>query len=132
MNREESSTRLSQDLYKKWGSEVLSKGWTSTPNLLLKHAGDLKLDPTETLALIHLMRFWWKPEDLPFPSISKTSEEMGVTRKTLSKKFSSLKEKGFIREVKVPGHAAKYSLDGLIAKLNELQSASSASNRHHV
>src|SRR5690606_20669895 len=95
--------RDEKDLYRKWGAKVLSGGWTSTPNLLLKNSGKLGLDPTETLALINLIRYWWKQEELPYPSISKTSEEMGVTRKTLSKKFSSLKKKGLIQEVKAPG-----------------------------
>lgn len=113
--------RDEQDLYRKWGRPILSKGWTSTPNLLLKHAGKMGLDPTETLALIHLIRFWWKPENLPFPSITKTSEEMGVTRKTLSKKFASLKEKGFIQEVKGTNGVTKYSLDGLIQKLKDMK-----------
>jgi len=113
-------SRDDRDLYKKWGNKVLAKGWTSVPNLLLRNASVLRLDPTETLTLIYLMRFWWKPGDLPYPSISKTSEEMGVTRKTLSKKFSSLKEKGLITEISAPGQPTKYSLDGLIARLSEL------------
>jgi DNA-binding MarR family transcriptional regulator len=120
MESTEKTVRDGQDLYRKWGKAILSKGWTSTPNLLLKHAGKMGLDPTETLALIHLVRFWWKPENLPFPSITKTSEEMGVTRKTLSKKFASLKEKGLIQEVKGANGVTKYSLDGLIQKLKEL------------
>lgn len=119
MEVKDTTSRDGQDLYQKWGRAVLSKGWTSTPNLLLKHAGRMGLDPTETLTLIHLMRFWWKPENLPFPSITKTSEEMGVTRKTLSKKFASLKEKGFIHEVKGPRGVTKYSLEGLIQKLKD-------------
>lgn len=109
-----------KDLYRKWGVQVLSQGWTSVPNVLLKNAGKLGLDPTETLTLIYLTRFWWKAEDMPFPSISKTCEEMGITRKTLSKKFSSLKEKGFIAEVKEPGQAMKYRMDGLLEKLKEV------------
>lgn len=122
MENVKAPSKADTDLYKKWGVKALSGGWTSIPSLLLKNAGKLGLDPTETLTLIYLARFWWKAEDLPFPSISKTSEEMGVTRKTLSKKFSSLKEKGFIREVKGIGEATKYSLDGLIQKLNDLSS----------
>jgi len=120
MEKAKAQPKADTDLYKKWGREALSGGWTSVPSLLLKNAGKLGLDPTETLTLIYLVRFWWKAEDLPFPSISKTSEEMGVTRKTLSKKFSSLKEKGFIHEVKSTGEITKYSLDGLIRKLEEL------------
>jgi len=119
------STELEQlddrDMYKKWGRGIMKSGWTSVPNILLKNAANLKLDPTETLTLVYLIRFWWKAEDHPFPSISKTSKEMGVTRKTLSKKFASLKEKGLILEIKQPGKATKYSLSGLLVKLNEIE-----------
>jgi len=118
-----SETKNDQDLYKKWGPETLSKGWTSVPNLLLKHAGTLNLDPTETLTLIYLMRFWWKPENLPYPSISKTCIEMGVSRKTLSTKFSSLKKKGLISDVKENGQPLRYSLQGLIKRLAELKNS---------
>jgi DNA-binding MarR family transcriptional regulator len=107
-----SPENTSYGLEEKWGKVTLDAGWTSVPNALLKYAGELKLDPTETLVLIYLMRFWWKVEDLPYPSISKTSEEMGVSRKTMTKKFASLQEKGFITKVKQGGRT-KFSLGGL-------------------
>lgn len=102
----------------KWGGVVLDAGWTGVPNALLKYAGALGLDPGETLTLIYLMRFWWRTEDLPYPSISKTSLEMGVSRKTMTKKFASLKEKGYIAAVK-QGGKTKFSLDGLKKALAE-------------
>lgn len=104
----------------KWGNEVTEAGWTNVPNTLLKNAYRLKLDPTETLTLIYLMRFWWKSSDMPYPSISKTSIEMGVTRKTMAKKFASLQEKGLIELVKDKGRR-KFSLDGLREKLDYLE-----------
>lgn len=104
----------------KWGDEVTRAGWTNVPNTLLKNAYRLKLDPTETLTLIYLMRFWWKSSDMPYPSISKTSIEMGVTRKTMAKKFASLQAKGLIELVKDRGRR-KFSLDGLRAKLDYLE-----------
>lgn len=102
----------SSAMIEKWGHGVLDAGWTGVPNALLRYAGELKLDPTETLVLIYLMRFWWKTEDLPYPSITKTSLEMGVSRKTMTKKFASLKEKGYITPVKQGGRT-KFSLAGL-------------------
>lgn len=99
-------------IQEKWGYAALDAGWTTVPNALLKYAGALDLDPTETLVLIYLMRFWWKTSDLPYPSISRTSIEMGVSRKTMTKKFASLREKGFIKLVK-QGGKNKFSLEGL-------------------
>jgi hypothetical protein len=108
----------SSGMQDKWGKTVLDAGWTGIPNALLKYAGPLGLDPAETLTLFYLMRFWWKTEDLPYPSISKTSLEMGVSRKTMTKKFASLREKGYISLVKQGGRT-KFSLDGLKKALAE-------------
>lgn len=105
----------------KWGSAILDDGWTAIPNKLLKNAAQLDLDPTETLTLIYLVRFWWTADEMPYPSISKTSEQMGVTRKTLGKKFASLEDKGLIKLVETGGKRS-YSLSGLkdaLAKLTE-------------
>lgn len=104
----------------KWGDAVTDAGWTNVPNTLLKNAYRLKLDPTETLTLIYLLRFWWKSNDMPYPSISKTSIEMGVTRKTMAKKFASLQEKGLIELIKHQGRR-KFSLDGLRKRLDYLE-----------
>lgn len=105
----------------KWGSDILDDGWTSIPNKLLKNAALLHLDPTETLTLIYLVRFWWTADEMPYPSINKTSEQMGVTRKTLGKKFASLEEKGLIKLVETGGKRY-YALNGLrdtLAKIKE-------------
>lgn len=104
----------------KWGEQVTYAGWTNVPNTLLKNAYRLNLDPTETLTLIYLMRFWWRSSDMPYPSISKTSIEMGVTRKTMTKKFASLQAKGMIELVKDKGKR-KFSLNGLRDKLDYLE-----------
>lgn len=104
----------------KWGPNVTDSGWTNVPNTLLKNAYRLKLDPAETLTLIYLMRFWWKSNDMPYPSISKTSIEMGITRKTMAKKFASLQEKGLIELVKHKGRR-KFSMKGLQEKLDYLE-----------
>ena len=103
----------------KWG-HALEEGWTGVPNALLKNASKLGIDPTETLALIHLLRFWWTVNEMPYPSISKTSEEMGVTRKTLAKKMASLEEKGLIK-LDTSGSRRRYSLDGLRKALLNLK-----------
>lgn len=117
---EKTSLDSAASMHSKWGSAVTEAGWTNVPNTLLKNAYRLKLDPTETLTLIYLLRFWWKTSDMPYPSISKTSVEMGVTRKTMAKKFASLQEKGLIELVKHNGRR-KFSLDGLRKQLDYLE-----------
>lgn len=104
-------------LYSKWGAKTIAEGWTSVPNALLKRAGQLGLDTGELLTLIYLMRFWWTADSMPFPSISKTAIEMGVSKKTLDKKFASLIEKGLLEAIVVKDKPTKYSLQGLVRAL---------------
>jgi len=120
MAREKTILDNESSMVSKWGLNVVESGWTNVPNTLLKNAYRLKLDPSETLTLIYLMRFWWKSSDMPYPSISKTSVEMGITRKTMAKKFASLQEKGLIELVKHQGRR-KFSLKGLQEKLEYLE-----------
>jgi DNA-binding transcriptional ArsR family regulator len=57
---------------------------------------------------------------MPYPSISKTSQQMGVTRKTLGKKFASLEDKGLIRLIE-KGGKRYYALNGLTDALTRLE-----------
>jgi len=112
------------NLVAKWGEDTLMKhgGWTAVPNALIRNSGRLGLDPTETLVLIYLTSYWWNVDSLPYPSISKASEGLGVTRKTMTKKFASLQEKGFIKLV-TDDRRRRFSLEGLRVKLNSLTAA---------
>lgn len=113
------------ELYEKWGEIIkgYGGGFTAIPNLILKKQGELELKPSELNVLMNLIRFWWSPENLPFPDIEKMAVEMGVSERTLYRSVSSLEEKGFIKRIQTEGKPTKYDLAGLIEKLKVIKNA---------
>jgi DNA-binding transcriptional ArsR family regulator len=103
-----------------WGSAVAREGWTSIPNSLLKKAHQLDLDSAELVLITYLLRFWWKREKLPFPSIEKIAQESGISRRTLDRKVASLTEKGLLEVNRERGETPSYDLRSLVARVREL------------
>jgi predicted transcriptional regulator len=116
---------FTDQLNAKWGEIIkgYSGGWTAVPNLILKKQGKLGLKALELNVLINLIRFWWSPENAPFPSPEKMAEEMGVSGRTIYRTISSLEENGFINRVQEDGKATRYELIGLVEKLKEIKNA---------
>lgn len=103
-----------------WGPAIAREGWTSIPNSLLKKAHQLDLDAAELVLIAYLLRFWWKREKLPFPSMEKIAQESGISRRTLDRKVTSLTEKGLLEAKRERGETTSYDLRGLVTKVREL------------
>jgi DNA replication protein DnaD len=119
------NTKFNAELEAKWGEIIkgYSGGWTAVPNLLLKKQGELGLKALELNVLINLIRFWWSPENAPFPSTERMAQEMGVSERTIYRAISSLEENGFINRVQEDSKATKYELIGLVEKLKKIKLA---------
>jgi len=117
--------RLSTDLHAKWGDIIIGTngGWTAIPNLMLKKQGELGLKAIELVVVINLVRFWWEPENLPFPDLEKMAIEMGTSGRTIYRAITSLEEKGFIEKIQLEGKPTKYDLAGLLERLKEIKNA---------
>lgn len=113
------NTKNIVELDLKWQGIIKGHGWTAVPNLLLKKQCELKLKAIELNVLLNLIRFWWNPDDAPFPSLEKMAIEMGVSDRTVYRAFSSLEENGFIKRIQEDGKT-KYELQGLVNKLKAL------------
>lgn len=113
------------DLELKWGGVTTGREgrWTAVPNLLLKKQGELQLKAIELNVLINLIRFWWTPDNAPFPSLEKMAIEMGVSDRTVYRTISSLEENGFIQRIHVEGKPTKYDLSGLVEKLKTIKNS---------
>jgi DNA-binding MarR family transcriptional regulator len=113
------------ELEAKWGEIIkgYGGGWTAVPNLMLKKQGELGLKALELNVLLNLIRFWWNPENAPFPSPEKMAQEMGVSSRTVYRTLSSLEENGFINRIQEEGKATRYELGGLVGKLKEIKNA---------
>jgi len=104
-------------LSEKWGAEIIHFGWTAIPNALLRNMGALGINPTEMVIICNLNRFWWEKDRLPFPSILKMADEMGVSSKTIERNLSSLEKKGLIVKKANTGKSNTYDMSPLIEKL---------------
>jgi hypothetical protein len=88
---------------RKWGSEVVSAGFTSVPNHLLsinQFVGkENRLTPTELLTLLQILSAWWDANKLPFPSKPTIAKRLGVSPRQVQRALNGLEEKGYISRV---------------------------------
>ncbi|MDB5806931.1 MAG: regulatory protein GntR [Betaproteobacteria bacterium] len=109
-------------LNRKWTADVIARGYTAVPDVLLSHMGQLGLTPTELVLLLQLMRYWWTADTLPFPSKRALALAMGCNEKNVQKLMKGLEARGFVIRVQRRQAADKngsnlYCLDPLVEKL---------------
>lgn len=102
---------------KKWGTS-LRFGWTAVPNILLRKQSDLSLSSDHLIVLINLIRFWWKFDKFPYPSIEKTSAETGLTAEKITNLINDLEKKELLRKVGLGGGKYGYDISPLSRKLS--------------
>ena len=106
-----------QTEYKKWGAS-LRLGWTAVPNILLRKQSDLSLSSDHMIVLINLIRFWWRYDKFPYPSIEKTSNETGIPENKIIALINDLEQRGFLRKVGIGGGKYGYDLSPLSKMLS--------------
>lgn len=78
----------------KFGNDILEKGFTSIPNLVLNYYRQLGITFNEMMTIIHIWAFWWS-SDLPYPSLEKLAEIMCIDKRNVRRNISSLVSKTF-------------------------------------
>lgn len=104
---------------KKWTKALMATGWSAFPNIIIEKQQALGLDPLDMNIIIHLVQYWWLPENLPHPSVETIAKAIGVTPRTIQKRIAALQALGLLgREErrKTPNGSMtnKYNFDGLI------------------
>lgn len=104
---------------KKWGKELIAAGWTLLPNVLVSRQKALGLDPLDMNIVLHILSYWWKPGDLPFPSKVTIAEAVGRSPRTVQRRIEALEKSQFIKRVYRTGNnrgtqTNMYDLSGLI------------------
>lgn len=79
----------------RFGEEILDAGFTTVPNLVLRHYAHLGITPAEMMFTIHVWEFWWTERE-PYPALSTIAERMNMTRRNVRKYVQNLRDKGFL------------------------------------
>lgn len=78
-----------------WG-DILDDGFTSVPNILLKHRNKLGIKPQHLTLIIDIMSFKWDSEN-PFPSYFTLAQRSGVAERSIKRLTQDLEEMGLLK-----------------------------------
>lgn len=110
---------------RKWGKPLIKAGWTLIPNQLLERQAALGLDPIDVNILLHIMRYWWEADRLPFPSKATIAKCIKSHPRTVQRRLAKLEGAGFIKRI-ARHHPEKgrqsneYDFAGLIKQLTPM------------
>ncbi|MCL4543013.1 MAG: helix-turn-helix domain-containing protein [Chloroflexi bacterium] len=82
----------------RFGQEILARGHTAIPNLVLSYYTKLGISGPELLFTIHVWQHWWSDRD-PYPSLRTIATRMGISVRQAKRYVESLEHKGFLRVV---------------------------------
>jgi len=111
---------------KKWGVAVMDLGYTQIPSLIFRAQARLGLSAVQLALLLHLVDYWWKRAQMPFPNKATLAQRMNLSPRQIQRLLTELETAEFIkREERFAGHRGQqsnlYHLDGLVAKLKKLE-----------
>ncbi len=104
---------------KKWSKLLMDAGWNAIPNVIIEKQAALGLDAIDMNIIIHLSHYWWRPENLPHPSVETIATAIGVKPRTVQKRIKALQELGLLKReerrfTKTGSTTNLYSFEGLI------------------
>ncbi len=100
----------------KWGAGIAKLGFAGIPNALLDHQTALDMSSTELVVLLHVVRYWYRPEELPRPDIGRIAEAMDLGPASVERCLLALEKLGYVR----PIDGGRYDLSGLMERLSKL------------
>src|SRR5260370_18470882 len=62
----------------KWSKTLMDAGWTALPSIILDKQHALGIDALDLNILLQLAKYWWKRDDLPYPSTETLTGVSGV------------------------------------------------------
>jgi DNA-binding Lrp family transcriptional regulator len=84
---------------KKWGDELIDAGYTILPSTIVLRQKALGLEPIHINILMILLAYWWKADNLPYPSKKTIAEAMGVDPSTVRRRIKEMEDAKFIRRI---------------------------------
>jgi predicted transcriptional regulator len=124
---------------KKWTLPLMKAGWSVIPSIILERQAALGLDALDINIIVHLVQYWWEPDNFPHPSVPTMAKALQVTDRTIQRRIRALEAAKLIKRVerrKTPQGSMTnlYVFDGLIKaatpyaleKLEEIERAKTA------
>lgn len=84
---------------KKWSKPLMAAGWNAIPNVIIEKQAALGIDAVDMNIIIHLSHYWWRPENLPHPSVATIAKAIGVKPRTIQKRIKALQDLGLIERI---------------------------------
>lgn len=84
---------------RKWTKPLMDAGWTVIPSVILERQQALGLDPVDVCVLLHLAKYWWEKDRLPYPSKKAIADCMGVSESTVQRRIARLERDGLVKRV---------------------------------
>lgn len=112
----------------RWSPAIASSGYTGVPTLLLAHYADAGLSAVQAMFLVHLLSFYRKPKDQPYPRYQLVADMMGFTKTYVAGMARKLERSGWIRRNPRPksrdrNQSNKFDLQPLVNRLDEIAAA---------
>jgi predicted transcriptional regulator len=112
-------------LDEKWGKAVIDCGYAAMPTVLLKNQQTLKLKPLDINVLLHLLSYWWLPENLPRPGKKALAVAINVDPSTIRRCLQKLEKMGYVgrlsrRTTSGGNRPNAYDFSGLVKVLQPL------------
>jgi hypothetical protein len=109
----------------RWSQNVIDRGYTMIPTILLWGQARLGLTADELNVLLQIISHWFYAGNDPHPSKGTIALRMGKHPRTVQDYITSLEKKGFLRRVeRFRGSKAQeangFDLSGLAAKLEAI------------
>lgn len=127
---------------KKWSKVLMDAGWNAIPSIIIEKQEALGLDAIDMNIIVHLSNYWWRPDNLPHPSVKTIAKAIRVQPRTVQKRVKALQDIGLIkreerRYTKSGSTTNIYSFEGLIEaarpfaeeKIAEIASATAAKKK---
>lgn len=110
---------------RQWSKDVMARGYTIIPTVLLHGQDRLGLSPMHLNVLLQIISHWWTAEDLPYPGKTAIARRMGRHPRQVQRYLTELEQAGLIARVTRKGAnggqtSNGYRLTGLVTKLKPI------------
>jgi hypothetical protein len=116
------NTFNNEKLSDRWTKQVLKRGFTGLPNLLLEHQCKLGLSAVDMNIVAQIVSHWHRASEFPFPGVALLAARVGLSTRSVQRSLRRMEQKGLIARVRRFNSSGgqtsnSYCFDGLIGAL---------------